>query len=376
MGYANQNNQVNNINSKYITGQRTTITFVSSERKNGGVDRSTSAYRPCFYPRPNAELGAPIDSAWRTTYRPAFLRGCFLRYIRVRMCASNLICGKWCPGSRRVRLDVLAFHAARSFGVDPRNSCIPVPIITTRTALSREHTIPPPCWPYQSSLNVMASLTLPGEKELKVGEVRERRRDNEHVHSRRREKVKGDGAENVAHSKQPKRKRKWDTRSSSTSSSSSSSSHQRKHAHKKKKKDRKLKKKKKKDDEKEKKRRKKKEKRKMMKNVEKTTLIKGTQGTSLPDLVMEQEMEGPSISEATLEDVSLRRGVGPITQAEWQAQQNVIRRVLDPTTGRTRLIKGDGEVLEEIVSRDRQRSINKESTQADGNAFECHFGLH
>uniref|UniRef100_A0A8C4Q6V8 ADP-ribosylation factor-like protein 6-interacting protein 4 n=1 Tax=Eptatretus burgeri TaxID=7764 RepID=A0A8C4Q6V8_EPTBU len=74
--------------------------------------------------------------------------------------------------------------------------------------------------------------------------------------------------------------------------------------------------------------------------------------------------------------VSSRRGVGPITQEEWQAQQSVIRRVLDPTTGRTRLIKGDGEVLEEIVSRDKQRSLNKEATRADGNAFEGHVGLH
>lgn len=188
--------------------------------------------------------------------------------------------------------------------------------------------------------------------------------------------AKGDGAENVAQRKQPKRKRKRESRSSSTGSSSSSSSHQRKHEHKKKKKDRRLKKRKKKDDDKEKKRMKKKEKREMMRDVEKTKPITGTQGTSLPDLVMEREMEGPSISEATLVDVSSRRGVGPITQEEWQAQQSVIRRVLDPTTGRTRLIKGDGEVLEEIVSRDKQRSLNKEATRADGNAFEGHVGLH
>lgn len=36
-----------------------------------------------------------------------------------------------------------------------------------------------------------------------------------------------------------------------------------------------------------------------------------------------------------------------------------------------RLIKGDGEVLEEIVSRDRHKQINRQATQADGAFFQA-----
>lgn len=35
-----------------------------------------------------------------------------------------------------------------------------------------------------------------------------------------------------------------------------------------------------------------------------------------------------------------------------------------------RLIKGDGEVLEEIVSRDRHKEINRQATNADGAFFQ------
>lgn len=36
----------------------------------------------------------------------------------------------------------------------------------------------------------------------------------------------------------------------------------------------------------------------------------------------------------------------------------------------SRLIKGDGEVLEEIVSRDRHLQINRQATMADGDFFQ------
>lgn len=35
-----------------------------------------------------------------------------------------------------------------------------------------------------------------------------------------------------------------------------------------------------------------------------------------------------------------------------------------------RLIKGDGEVIEEIVSRDRHKAINQQATTGDGNYFQ------
>ena len=65
----------------------------------------------------------------------------------------------------------------------------------------------------------------------------------------------------------------------------------------------------------------------------------------------------------------------PMTQAEWEAQQSVVRRVYDEETGRTRLIKGDGEILEEIVSRKQHLAINKRATLGDGLAFQTKLGL-
>ncbi|XP_023305330.2 ADP-ribosylation factor-like protein 6-interacting protein 4 [Lucilia cuprina] len=60
----------------------------------------------------------------------------------------------------------------------------------------------------------------------------------------------------------------------------------------------------------------------------------------------------------------------PETPEEYQKRQNRIRREIDPVTGRSRLIKGDGEVLEEIVSKERHKTINKEATKGDGEFFQ------
>uniref|UniRef100_A0A8D8M554 ADP-ribosylation factor-like protein 6-interacting protein 4 n=1 Tax=Cacopsylla melanoneura TaxID=428564 RepID=A0A8D8M554_9HEMI len=64
------------------------------------------------------------------------------------------------------------------------------------------------------------------------------------------------------------------------------------------------------------------------------------------------------------------KAMAPMSREEWAKKQNEIRRVYDQETGRYRLIKGDGEVLEEIVSKSRHREINKQATQGDGNYFQ------
>lgn len=51
-----------------------------------------------------------------------------------------------------------------------------------------------------------------------------------------------------------------------------------------------------------------------------------------------------------------------MTKEEWDKQQGELRHVYDAESGRTRLIRGSGEVMEEIVSKDRQREINKVSS--------------
>ena len=66
----------------------------------------------------------------------------------------------------------------------------------------------------------------------------------------------------------------------------------------------------------------------------------------------------------------------PMTQAEWEARQSVVRRVYDEETGRSRLVKGDGEILEEIVSRKQHMEINRRATKGDGATFQARLGLH
>ncbi|XP_013786454.1 ADP-ribosylation factor-like protein 6-interacting protein 4 [Limulus polyphemus] len=60
----------------------------------------------------------------------------------------------------------------------------------------------------------------------------------------------------------------------------------------------------------------------------------------------------------------------PMSKEEWEKQQTVVRRVKDPETGRNRLVKGSGEVLEEIVSYERFKEINKKATSGDGAFFQ------
>ncbi|XP_037025964.1 ADP-ribosylation factor-like protein 6-interacting protein 4 [Bradysia coprophila] len=79
--------------------------------------------------------------------------------------------------------------------------------------------------------------------------------------------------------------------------------------------------------------------------------------------LMDQDDCGPPIS---LMNTKAR---APQTKEDYDKIQSNIRRVVDPETGRTRLIKGEGEILEEIVTRDRHKAINRHATKADGEFF-------
>ncbi|XP_059174262.1 ADP-ribosylation factor-like protein 6-interacting protein 4 isoform X2 [Physella acuta] len=70
------------------------------------------------------------------------------------------------------------------------------------------------------------------------------------------------------------------------------------------------------------------------------------------------------------------RVMKPMTKEEWEKQQSVVRRVYDEETGRERLIKGDGEILEEIVSKNRHLEINKTATRGDGQHYAKQMGLY
>ncbi|KAG8230870.1 hypothetical protein J437_LFUL011511 [Ladona fulva] len=64
------------------------------------------------------------------------------------------------------------------------------------------------------------------------------------------------------------------------------------------------------------------------------------------------------------------KSLAPMTKDEWEKRQSVVKRVFDENTGRWRLVKGDGEILEEIVSRDRHKEINRQATAGDGLYFQ------
>uniref|UniRef100_A0A182YM44 ADP-ribosylation factor-like protein 6-interacting protein 4 n=1 Tax=Anopheles stephensi TaxID=30069 RepID=A0A182YM44_ANOST len=69
-------------------------------------------------------------------------------------------------------------------------------------------------------------------------------------------------------------------------------------------------------------------------------------------------------------DLMNRKAMAPETREEYEARQSILRRVVDPETGRTRLIKGDGEIIEECVTRDRHKEINRQATAGDGAEFQ------
>ncbi|XP_063627679.1 ADP-ribosylation factor-like protein 6-interacting protein 4 [Cydia splendana] len=155
-----------------------------------------------------------------------------------------------------------------------------------------------------------------------------------------------------------KKKSKKRRRSSSSSSSSSSSDSSQE-----KKKLRKLKKKLKKEQKKTEKilKKKLKEEKKKLKKKQRSKSRSRETSTSKQD----------AAADIPIELMEKSKAMAPMTKEEWEQKQSVVRRVLDEDSGRYRLIKGDGEVLEEIVSRDRHRQINRQATQADGAYFQA-----
>lgn len=69
------------------------------------------------------------------------------------------------------------------------------------------------------------------------------------------------------------------------------------------------------------------------------------------------------------------RNMKPMTKEEYEKHQSETRYVYDPDTGRNRLVRGSGEIIEEIVSRDRHKAINKQATKGDGQSFQRQLGL-
>ncbi|KAH8388391.1 hypothetical protein KR093_005544 [Drosophila rubida] len=115
-----------------------------------------------------------------------------------------------------------------------------------------------------------------------------------------------------------------------------------------------------------------KDKSKKSKKRSKTKLTKEATTTTPPKIQAPMEASNSGNEEDFAIPIALMnsKSHAPETPEEYQRRQSQIRREVDPVTGRTRLIKGDSEVLEEIVSKERHQRINKQATSGDGEYFE------
>lgn len=68
-------------------------------------------------------------------------------------------------------------------------------------------------------------------------------------------------------------------------------------------------------------------------------------------------------------DATKRRVMVPMTKEQYEAEQSKVRQVYDPESGRYRLVRGSGEIIESIVSREDHLRINQQATRGDGASF-------
>lgn len=69
-------------------------------------------------------------------------------------------------------------------------------------------------------------------------------------------------------------------------------------------------------------------------------------------------------------EISVKRNaMVPMTREQHEAQQSQIREVYDEESGRYRLVRGTGEIIERIVSRSEHSAINQRATRGDGSSF-------
>lgn len=120
------------------------------------------------------------------------------------------------------------------------------------------------------------------------------------------------------------------------------------------------------EEERKKKKKAKKEKKKMKKEMKKEKKRKKKRDKRDKE---EKERKKPKDTKSPPVNSDTKKMV-PMTKEEWDKKQSVVRRVYDEDTGRNRLVKGDGEILEECVSKERQMQINKAATKQDGTSFQ------
>ena len=84
--------------------------------------------------------------------------------------------------------------------------------------------------------------------------------------------------------------------------------------------------------------------------------------------VDEQQQQQQQQQEIDRKEEQAKRFV-PMSKEEYEKQQSKIREVYDPESGRYRLVRGSGEIIESIVSRADHERINRQATRGDGASF-------
>ena len=84
---------------------------------------------------------------------------------------------------------------------------------------------------------------------------------------------------------------------------------------------------------------------------------------------------GPEVpnKEATTEKSKRAAAMAPMSREQYNELQSQVREVYDEESGRYRLVRGTGEIIERIVSRDDHQSINQRATRGDGASFSRHI---
>jgi hypothetical protein len=83
--------------------------------------------------------------------------------------------------------------------------------------------------------------------------------------------------------------------------------------------------------------------------------------------IVEQQQQQQQQQKRQKEEVAKR--FVPMSREEYEKQQSRIRQVYDPESGRYRLVRGSGEIIESIVSREDHLRINQQATRGDGASF-------
>jgi Nuclear RNA-splicing-associated protein len=81
----------------------------------------------------------------------------------------------------------------------------------------------------------------------------------------------------------------------------------------------------------------------------------------------------PSIAINDTAKEERRARMVPMSREEFEKEQSVVREVYDDESGRWRLVRGSGEIIERIVSRDDHLRINQRATRGDGSSFSKHI---